>query len=49
MAYHQDTQLWLDCTDEYAGIVTLDPVYVWRRHDTQMTPMDTSARPPLWR
>lgn len=47
-AYHQDTQLWLNVTDRYDGFFHDDPVYIWRRHEAQMTPQDTSNRPPLW-
>lgn len=47
--YHQDTQLWLDVTDAGEGLLLDESVYVWRRHDDQMTPKELGKRAPMWR
>lgn len=49
LPYHQDTQLWLTITDSYGGLATDELIYVWRRHESQMTPAVLGTRPPMWR
>lgn len=49
LPYHQDTQLWLNASDAFGGYVLDETVYVWRRHNSQMTPRVLGTRPPMWR